>query len=86
VKLQMAGLSGGHNRVVMRGSAESGKFSAFYFRDGNFIAVDSVNRPLDHMMGRKLLSAGVSLTPEQASDEGFDLKALARSSARGGPN
>lgn len=82
VKLQMAGLSGGHNRVVMRGSTESGDFSAFYFRDEKFIAVDSVNRPLDHMMGRKLLSSGIAVTPEEAADESFDLKALARSAAR----
>lgn len=85
VKLQMAGLSGGHDRVVTRGTAESRKFSTFYFRDGRFIAVDSVNRPLDHMIGRKLLSAAVPLTREEAADESLDLKALARSATSGRP-
>ena len=72
VKLQMAGLSAGHDTAVTRGAPESRKFSVFYFRRGKFIAVDSVNRPLDHMIGRKLLSAGAALSPDQAGDESFD--------------
>jgi len=81
VKLQMAGLSQGHDATVTRGTRESGKLSVFYFRGGKFIAVDSINRPMDHMIGRKLLSGGVNLSAEQAADECFDLKALARTVA-----
>jgi len=33
------------------------------------------------MIGRKLLSGGVDLSTEQAADESFDLKALARTAA-----
>jgi len=66
-KLQMAGLSGGADRVVMRGSPP--KFSVFYFRNERLIAVDSMNRPADHMTARKLLAAGAPLLPEQAGDE-----------------
>ena len=85
VKLQMAGLSQGHDATVTRGTRESGRLSVFYFRGGKFIAVDSINRPMDHMMARKLLSGGVNLTAEQAADESFDLKALARSASQAGP-
>jgi 3-phenylpropionate/trans-cinnamate dioxygenase ferredoxin reductase subunit len=46
-----------------------------YFKDGRLLAIDSVNRPGDHMVGRRLLSTGSTLTPAQAADEGFDLKA-----------
>jgi 3-phenylpropionate/trans-cinnamate dioxygenase ferredoxin reductase component len=81
VKLQMAGLSRGHDATVTRGAKESGKLSVFYFRGGTFIAVDSINRPMDHMIGRKLLAGGVDLGAEQAADESFDLKALARTVA-----
>jgi len=77
VKLQMAGISHGHDRVVTRGSPASGKLSIFYFKGERLIAIDSINRPLDHMMGRKLISANVPLTPEQAADESFDLRHLA---------
>lgn len=77
IKLQMAGISQGYDRIVTRGSLESRKLSAFYFREGGLIAVDSINRPLDHMMARKLIAAGARLTPEQAADENVDLKKLA---------
>jgi 3-phenylpropionate/trans-cinnamate dioxygenase ferredoxin reductase subunit len=77
IKLQMAGLSGGCGQVVTRGDPESRKFSVFYFRDGRLAAVDSVNRPGDHLAGRKLIGAGTAITPEQAADLSVDLKALA---------
>ena len=76
IKLQMAGLSGGYGQVVTRGEIESRKFSVFYFRDGRLAAVDSVNRPGDHLAGRKLIGAGTGITPEQAADPSVDLKAL----------
>jgi|SRR5579872_4355437 len=71
-KLQMAGLSGAADQTVIRGTAP--RFSVFYFRSGRLIAVDSLNRPADHMAARKLLAAGSTLTPEQAADESFALK------------
>ena len=76
VKIQMAGLSNGYDRTVMRGNPESRKFSVFYFRNDRFIAVDSVNRAGDHLAGRKLLANRVPLTPDQAADESVDLKKL----------
>jgi 3-phenylpropionate/trans-cinnamate dioxygenase ferredoxin reductase subunit len=76
IKLQMAGLSGGHDRAIARGEPESRKFSVFYFRDGRLAAVDSVNRPGDHMAARKLIGAGTEITAEQAGDPGVDLKSL----------
>jgi 3-phenylpropionate/trans-cinnamate dioxygenase ferredoxin reductase subunit len=77
VKLQMVGISQGHDKRVVRGDPAGGKFSVFYFKDGRLVAIDSVNRPGDHMVGRKLLSTGTALTPSQAEDETFDLKAAA---------
>jgi 3-phenylpropionate/trans-cinnamate dioxygenase ferredoxin reductase component len=76
IKLQMAGLSGGCAEVVTRGEIESRKFSLFYFRAGRLAAVDSVNRPGDHLAGRKLIGVGAAITPEQAADPSVDLKAL----------
>jgi 3-phenylpropionate/trans-cinnamate dioxygenase ferredoxin reductase subunit len=74
IKLQMAGLSGGYDQVVKRGEPESRKFSLFYFREGRLAAVDSVNRPGDHLAARKLIGAGLEVTPEQAGDPDLDLK------------
>jgi len=76
IKLQMAGISAGHDLVVTRGNAEARKLSVFYFRNGKLIAVDSINRPVDHMIGRKLIASGASLTPEECADESVDLKRI----------
>jgi 3-phenylpropionate/trans-cinnamate dioxygenase ferredoxin reductase subunit len=77
VKLQMAGLSAGYDLVVTRGNAQSRKFSVFYFRGGQLIAVDSLNRPADHIAARKLLARRAPITPAEAADESVDLKSIA---------
>lgn len=76
VKLQMAGLAHGHDRVVVRGDVASRRFSAFYFAGDRLIAADSVNRAEDHLAVRKLLDRGVSPTMEQAADVTFGLSTL----------
>jgi 3-phenylpropionate/trans-cinnamate dioxygenase ferredoxin reductase subunit len=72
-KLQIAGLTTGYDRVVVRGDRGQGAFSAFCYKAGQLIGIESVNRAGDHMFGRRLLPNG-SITPEQAADAGFDLK------------
>jgi len=83
IRFQMAGLSGSHDHSVIRGSIPDRKFSAFYFKQGQLLAVDSVNRFGDHITARKMLAAGTPLTPEQAADEAFDLKKLAAAQSAG---
>jgi 3-phenylpropionate/trans-cinnamate dioxygenase ferredoxin reductase subunit len=63
-------------RAVRRGKSEDGGFSLFHYAGDRLVAIDSINRASDHMLGRKLLAAGISVSPEQAADEGVDLKAL----------
>jgi 3-phenylpropionate/trans-cinnamate dioxygenase ferredoxin reductase subunit len=75
-KLQMVGISDGHDQHVIRGDLEEQKFTVFYFGEGQLIGVDTVNSPGDHMAARKLLAQRSGLTPEQAADEGFDLGSL----------
>ena len=76
LRLQMAGLGNGHDRQVLRGNPETGKFSVFHFRGAKLCSVDSINRPADHLAARKILGSGAALTPEQAADESFNLKAV----------
>lgn len=73
LKLQMAGVNTGFTDFVLRGSVEDRKFSLFYFHGEKLAAVDSINRPQDHMLARKLLTNGAQPTPQQVSDPGFDL-------------
>jgi 3-phenylpropionate/trans-cinnamate dioxygenase ferredoxin reductase component len=76
VRLQMAGLSAGHDRIVVRGAPAERRFSVLYFGGERLIAVDSVNRAPDHIAARKLLDAGRSPSFAQAADEGFALAGL----------
>ncbi|MEX8520744.1 MAG: NAD(P)/FAD-dependent oxidoreductase, partial [Leptothrix sp. (in: b-proteobacteria)] len=77
-KLQMAGLSGGADAWALRGELAAGSFTVYHYRAGRLIAADSVNAAKDHLLVRKLLEAGVSPTPEQVADTGFDLAQLLR--------
>ena len=74
-KLQIAGLTTGYDRVVMRGDRAQRSFSAFCYRGGQLVGIESVNRAADHVFGRKIFALDKSITPEQAADPGFDLKA-----------
>ena len=71
VKLQMVGLSAGYDQVVTRGDTAKPAFSAFYYRAGKLIAVDSLSRIPDHMVARKLLDRGLSPTPASGGRPGF---------------
>ncbi len=73
-KLQIAGLTTGYDRVAVRGNPGEGSFSAFCYRSGQLVGVESVNRAGDHVFGRRILAANGSITPEQATDLSFDLK------------
>jgi 3-phenylpropionate/trans-cinnamate dioxygenase ferredoxin reductase subunit len=73
-KLQIAGLGLGHDAVVMRGAPGPGGFSAFLYRGGRLCAVESVGRPADHMQARRILAAGLGLSPELAADASHSLR------------
>lgn len=74
VKLQIAGLTDGHDRTVTVGDPAEGRFSVFCFRGDRLIGIEAYNRPIDFLMGRRILEAGSSLTPEIVARPGFDLR------------
>jgi 3-phenylpropionate/trans-cinnamate dioxygenase ferredoxin reductase component len=76
-KLQIAGVSARLTRHVLRGDPAGGAFSVFGFAGHELAVVESLNRPADHMIARRLIQDRIALTPEQAADPSFDLKALA---------
>jgi 3-phenylpropionate/trans-cinnamate dioxygenase ferredoxin reductase subunit len=73
-KLQIAGLTTGYDRVVMRGDPAAKAFSAFCYRGDKLLGIESVNRAGDHMFGRRFLPMARQLPPENAADPAFDLK------------
>ena len=78
LKLQIAGITVGHDASVLRGDPANGHFSVFCYRDGRLIGVESVNQTADHVVARRLLAGDPGLTPEQAADISYDLRAHAR--------
>jgi 3-phenylpropionate/trans-cinnamate dioxygenase ferredoxin reductase subunit len=74
-KLQIAGLTTGYDRVVVRGDRTQRSFSAFCYKAGRLVGIESINRAGDHMFGRRLFGMERSIEPEQAADTSFDLKA-----------
>lgn len=76
LKLQIAGLTNGYDQLVIRGNASGTQCSAFCFKAGRLLGVESVNRPSDHMLARRIIGQRLTLSPAQAADEQFDLKLL----------
>jgi len=75
LKLQIAGLSDGYDRVVLRGDPETGRsFVAWYLRGDQLLAADCINRPKEFMVAKQLLARGVSVDPGALSDESVDPK------------
>ncbi len=74
VKLQIAGLNTGHDRVVTRRSGEA--VSHWYYAGATLLALDAMNDPRAYMVGKRLIEAGKSPAPEAVADAQTDLKTL----------
>jgi 3-phenylpropionate/trans-cinnamate dioxygenase ferredoxin reductase subunit len=75
MKLQMVGLTAGGDRQIVSGDPGDNKFSVFHYAGGRLIGIESVNRPADHMLGRKMMSVGFSPDAETATAGSDALKA-----------
>ena len=73
-KLQIAGLSTGHDHTVVRRDGSDGKFSVLYYRGGRLIAADCVNAPVDFMDVKSALSKRLTIGEDQAVDAEKRLK------------
>ena len=75
MKLQMVGLTMGSDRQIVSGDPADNRFSVFHYLGNRLIGIESVNRPADHMLGRKMMGAGFSPDPTTAVAGGDALKA-----------
>ncbi|HWD01916.1 MAG TPA: FAD-dependent oxidoreductase [Amycolatopsis sp.] len=78
-KLQIAGILADADRTVVTGDRAEGRFSVLSFRDGVLIAVESVNRPPDHIAARRLFTAEPKPAYTDLEASSFDLKAHVKS-------
>jgi 3-phenylpropionate/trans-cinnamate dioxygenase ferredoxin reductase subunit len=76
LKLQMAGLSPGHDQCVVRGDPATRSFCAFYLAGTRLLAVDAVNRPAEFMLARRALAWPQEVDARRLADESLPLKEL----------
>ncbi|AHM03803.1 Ferredoxin reductase [Roseibacterium elongatum DSM 19469] len=74
VKLQIAGLNRGYDRVVVRDG--DGARSHWYYAGERLLAVDAMNDARGYMIGKRLIEAGKSPDPAIIADAAADLKPL----------
>ncbi|OCP14963.1 NAD(P)/FAD-dependent oxidoreductase [Ensifer sp. LC163] len=75
VKLQIAGLSTGYDRVATRHGAGNA-VSYWYYRGDELLAVDAMNDPRVYMAAKRMIEAGKSPAPVVVADTTVDLKSL----------
>ena len=75
-KLQIVGLSGDQDEVLMRGSQEESKFMLFYLKEEEIIAIDAVNNPKEFLICRKLVENKVKISPEDILNQSKNLNDL----------
>lgn len=76
LKLQIAGLFQGYDRLILRGRPEERAFAAFYMQGDRLIAVDAINRPAEYLGGKALIQKGASPDPASLADPSVPMKAL----------
>jgi 3-phenylpropionate/trans-cinnamate dioxygenase ferredoxin reductase subunit len=77
LKLQIVGLSFGHDEVVLRGDPATRSFAAFYLDNGRLLAVDAVNSPREFAAAKKLVASHARVPRQVLRDPTADLAALA---------
>jgi len=74
-KLQIVGITAAADHVHSAGSLEEGRLVTYCFKGDRLLGIETVNRPGEHMAGRKLLSGDLQLARAEVERHDFDLKA-----------
>ena len=75
-KLQLVGISGEHDEVILRGSESEKNFLLFYLRNSKLIAVNAVNSPKEFLISRKLVANKVKISSDVIRDQSINLNDL----------
>jgi 3-phenylpropionate/trans-cinnamate dioxygenase ferredoxin reductase component len=78
LKLQIAGLSQGSAKIVMRGDQAAGRFAAFALDETDrILAVDAVNAPAEFLGGKQLIARAARVAPQRLGDTSISMKEIA---------
>lgn len=76
LKLQIAGLSQGYDRTVLRGDSSSGRFALFYFSGEELIAADAINSPKEFMFAKRWIAERKRPDIDKLGDPSVDIKTI----------
>lgn len=77
LKLQIVGLNADYDNVVLRGDPAVGRsFACFYFKDGELIAADCVNRPQEFMFSKRVIGGRIPVDPSELANPDSTLSDL----------
>ena len=76
VKLQIAGLNTGYDKIIERKNPTLLSQSFWYYAQNTLIAVDAMNDPRAYMVAKKLIESGLTPDPALVEDASSNLKDL----------
>ena len=77
VKLQIAGIGTGYDRIVTRGEGRA--ISFWYYSGDRLLAIDALNDARAYMIGKRLIEMGSSPDPAVIADPAADIRMLLKS-------
>jgi 3-phenylpropionate/trans-cinnamate dioxygenase ferredoxin reductase subunit len=79
LKLQIAGLFQGYDKVVLRGEPSETGIAAFYFQGDRLIAVDAVNCPAEYLGAKQIIQRAQTVAPAALQDMSTSMKEIVAS-------
>jgi len=76
LKLQIAGISEGYDKTIIRGDKEKKSFSCLYLKNKILIAIDAINNPKDFIQSKKIIAEKIPLKLDKLNDSKIELKDL----------
>jgi len=76
IKLQSAGIMGGHDQIIVRGEPQDQSFATFYLKGQRLIAIDAINRPEEFSLSKEWIADKTALCIERIADDAISPKQL----------
>lgn len=77
LKLQIAGLPAGADKILLRGEPSTGRFAVFHLKGTRIVCVEAVNAPPEFMAGKQLIQKRTPIDLAKLADPAVSMKAVA---------
>lgn len=76
IKLQSAGVMGGHDQIIVRGDPQDRSFATFYLKGQRLIAIDAINRPEEFSLSKEWIAERTPLQLDRIANDAVPPKQL----------